>query len=62
MPMGEKGKNRHVAIGLFLRGRGGGAGQGMVLKQGIFLDRGRIEQLIIFRGVRSASVALLSIF
>ena len=61
-PMGEKGKNRHVTIGLFLRGRGGGADQGMVLKQGIFLGRRHIEQVIIFCGVRSADVALLSIF
>ena len=60
--MGEKGKNRHVTIGLFLRGRGGGADQGMVLKQGIFLGRRRIEQVIIFCGVRSADVALLSTF
>ena len=60
--MGEKGENRQVAKGLFLRGRGGGADQGMVLKQGIFLDRGRSEQVIIFGGVRSAYVALLSTF
>ena len=59
MPMGEKGKNRHVTIGpFFLRGRGGGTNQGMVL----FLGRRRIEQVIIFGGVRSADVALLSIF
>ena len=61
--MGEKGKNRHVTIGLFfLRGRGGGANQGMVLKQGIFLGRRRIEQVIIFGRVRSPDVALLPIF
>ena len=34
----------------------------MVLKQGIFLGRRRIEQVIIFCGVRSADVALLSTF